>query len=412
MTFINQGVISIADQGFFSGTNFVFSLLLGRWLIADDYGVFSVASSIFLLFSGIFSALILEPLSVYGAKKQNQEIGYFSSVILLHVLLSLTVVTIFSFSTLFIRELQSVTIRIMVLCAPFILLFWLVRRRDYSNLRPSASLIKSIIFSIGTIGLLILFYQAKTLNSSSYFLIVAGMSVMISIPVLLNTGKPKIVLIIEVAGKHWGYGKWIALAGLLQWSSSQIYTIWVASYISLSDSAGFRAIQNFSQPLEQITTALSLFLIPWFSNKINVQNQKKMLNQMSIVSLLMGILGIGYLGLIILNQDQILSYVYQNRYADYSWLFPILLCVPIVLSLSQGAQIGIRIMEKTNILLIPYAISSLFTFFIGPTMIFKFGLLGAATGRLISAVLFSLTLSILYVISIKKDKHYGQKVEI
>ena len=70
---LNKGMASIIEQGLFSGISFITSLLLGRWLIPEDYGAYSVAMSIFLLLAGLYTSLILEPLKYIWTSNINRK---------------------------------------------------------------------------------------------------------------------------------------------------------------------------------------------------------------------------------------------------------------------------------------------------------------------------------------------------
>src|SRR5262245_52790299 len=65
------GVWTLVDQGVFTASNFLFQMLLARWLAPQDYGAFTVALAIFLLIGAGQIALFGEPLLVYGARKYH-----------------------------------------------------------------------------------------------------------------------------------------------------------------------------------------------------------------------------------------------------------------------------------------------------------------------------------------------------
>ncbi|MBI9050317.1 MAG: hypothetical protein JEZ00_12920 [Anaerolineaceae bacterium] len=409
---VNLGLISIMDQGFFSGTNFFVSLLLARWLSSDDYGTFSVLFSFFLLISGIYVSFLLEPLSIFGSKENHNKHNYFGTILQLHYFLSIIIFIGYLVGYYVGSFSQISTSVIAVFCSPFILNFWLVRRRQYSLLMPKKALIKSMVYSVLSLGILFLFYINHILSSSSYFVILGIASIMICIPDFRYLFSKNKELLFQTITQNWNYGSWIALAGILQWTSTQIYTVWIANLLSLSDTAGFRAIQNFAQPFEQISVGLTQFLLPWFSNELSQKDPKSVYKKLPLVSVAIALVGIVYLITVLLLQNQISDYIYKDRYIDYLWLFPILLSVPIVLSLSQGAQIGTRIMEKSKYLLYAYSLSSIFTLLIGPILINQLGLMGAALGRILSASIYSLSISIIFLYKRYKDLNHGSEKNI
>src|SRR5690242_14243325 len=71
---LTKAVLAFLDQGLNSGSNFVVSLLLARWLTSEEYGAYALAYSIFLLLSGFHNALILEPMSVLGPSSYRRRV--------------------------------------------------------------------------------------------------------------------------------------------------------------------------------------------------------------------------------------------------------------------------------------------------------------------------------------------------
>src|SRR5258708_26936586 len=61
-----KGGFALADQGLISGSNFVISILLARWLVPEQYGAYAVAFGIFILLTVLYQSLLLEPMAVFG----------------------------------------------------------------------------------------------------------------------------------------------------------------------------------------------------------------------------------------------------------------------------------------------------------------------------------------------------------
>ena len=63
-------IISLADQAVFSGSMLLVNILLARWTSPEEFGAFAVLFAVFLIFAGFHNALIIEPMSVFGARKE------------------------------------------------------------------------------------------------------------------------------------------------------------------------------------------------------------------------------------------------------------------------------------------------------------------------------------------------------
>ena len=85
-----KGGLAILDQGIFAGSNFVISILLARWLSAEQYGMYAVAFAVFLFLLNFHQALILEPMLVFGSSVYRDCLrGYVKALLLLHLGMSL-----------------------------------------------------------------------------------------------------------------------------------------------------------------------------------------------------------------------------------------------------------------------------------------------------------------------------------
>jgi hypothetical protein len=65
----HKGGFAILDQALFAGTNFLVNVLLARWLEPAQYGAFAVAYAVFLLLTTFHTAVLTEPMLVFGAGK-------------------------------------------------------------------------------------------------------------------------------------------------------------------------------------------------------------------------------------------------------------------------------------------------------------------------------------------------------
>ena len=87
-----KGSLAILDQGLISGSNFIISILLARWLMPDQYGAYAVAFGIWIMLSLVYQSLVLEPMGVFGGSTFRTNLrGYLRSLLSIHVALSVTI---------------------------------------------------------------------------------------------------------------------------------------------------------------------------------------------------------------------------------------------------------------------------------------------------------------------------------
>src|SRR3712207_1992334 len=72
---VTKGLWAVLDQGFFASSNFVLNVLLARWLAPADYGAFSLAFAVFLLIGSLHTAVLTEPMLVFGPGKYKDRLS-------------------------------------------------------------------------------------------------------------------------------------------------------------------------------------------------------------------------------------------------------------------------------------------------------------------------------------------------
>lgn len=401
----SKSIVSILDQGVFTGTNFILAILLGRWLTQEAYGAYSLALVVFLLASGQYISFLLEPMSVLGPNElRSNQVKYFGFLVKSHFGFTLVLTFIILILSALITSINNPATRMMAILLPFILAIWLVRWFYFMQGQPQKSLIVSIsYFALVIIGLFVL-YNSGNLTSSNVFIVIAVASLVPSIIVALKSlinrdGEPlsasKLIL------EHWNYGKWIGLASILNWLAIQIFMIFIVVLIDLQAAGGLKSLLNFAQPLEQISTALGLLLIPLTSRFYVDHSTSKYNSIIKNVNWILLAIGVTYLVVLWVLKDVIFFTAYDGNYQEFANLIPLVIVVPIIYSMSRGAQIGIRAIRQPRKLLYSYSVAAASTLILGPLLIHNFGFLGALIGMIITAILFSTTTNLFYYFSNK-----------
>ena len=82
MPWVGKGSLAILDQGLFAGSNFLLNVLLARWLDPADYGAFALAYSVFLLLGVFHTAILTEPMLVFGPGKYRERFHEYLGILL------------------------------------------------------------------------------------------------------------------------------------------------------------------------------------------------------------------------------------------------------------------------------------------------------------------------------------------
>src|SRR5258708_9893599 len=147
-----KGGLALLDQGILAGSNFVMSILLARWLSAEQYGMYAVAFAVLLFLLNFHQGLMLEPMLVFGSSVYRDCLrGYVKALLLLHVGISLAMVFGLFVAAAVISKLGPASslpgaLVGVAFAAPTVLLLWMVNRTFYLKLSPAPSAAAAILY--------------------------------------------------------------------------------------------------------------------------------------------------------------------------------------------------------------------------------------------------------------------------
>src|SRR5215831_14437571 len=96
---VSKGGLAMVDQGLISGSNFVVSIVLARWMSRDEYGSYALGFAIFLLAAQLHQSLLLEPMAVFGGSVYRNHVRYYVRALLhMHLLFALGIVLVLGVS--------------------------------------------------------------------------------------------------------------------------------------------------------------------------------------------------------------------------------------------------------------------------------------------------------------------------
>jgi len=351
--------LAVMDQGFFSGANFLFNVLLVRWLSAETYGAFSLAFAIYLFSTSFHNALILEPMSVFGTANYSRDIrSYLAKQIIIHaivtgilgILMSVLGVLLLYFTT---DPLLSYAIIGVGLFMPIMLFMWLARRIYYILSEPGSALLISIIYLVAlVIGSYILHYF-KVENLFAWFGVL-GISSFSGFLVLLKFNQSSFG--VEQVDKlnwrqlffdQWTFGRWIVLAAFFYFAATQFQLFITANYIGLEAAGVFRALQNFMLPMMQLLTAISTLAFPSMAFSYGQKNYSEMSRRSFMVSSALIIFSIMYVAFLFFYANPLEQLFYGGKYMAYTWLIPITGLIPLITAIEVGFSLIVRSLQRS-----------------------------------------------------------------
>ena len=390
-----KGGIAVLDQGIFSGSNFVFNILLARWLDPAAYGAFSVLFAIYLFLSGFHNALIMEPMTVLGPALYLDRLREFvATQFKLHFFMtggmSILVILVGALLAFTQKGISfGLSLAGLGIFLPFMLLIWLARRIFYVLQIPAGALLSSIVYAIWLIGCsFALVYTDSEVGLSAWFGVM-GLAALFGSMAAFWFGKVKVLTpstaidLRTVMRVQANFGRWLVVATVLYTIGSQLQVFFIAGLLTLEAAGAWRALQNFSLPMVQAITAISTLALPSLSAEFGRKNMHGLRNKGLAVTVFLSFLAIVYEMVLIFWAVPLESLLYEGKYESYIWFIPIIGMIPIVVALEAGFSIMVRAFQKPQYYATYTAILAVSGLAIVPLFILKWGITGAIASQLI-----------------------------
>ena len=388
---VSKGGLAILDQGLISGSNFLVSILLARWLMPDQYGAYAVAFGIYMMLVLVYQSLVLEPMGVFGGSVFRHNLrGYVRTLVSLHIILSVCIFSALLISWAVSHHVNSgsaVTGALagIAFASPCLMAFSLARRCFYVELSPAPAAAGAFIYSTVVLAGLYLVYQRSLLSPFVAFLLLGSGALVTGIVLMFGvrsklSGTGPAPSLGEAWHRHWRYGRW-ALAGCIAgWLPSYIYFPLLSSFTGMAESGQLKALMNLTLPFEQMKGALVMLVLPYAARVAGEDGRAgarvlgTRLTWASIIGAVM------YWAVIIPLHKPVFHLLYSDRYTDVAYLLPALALGQIFWSATFGPSLALRAMESPASVFVALAIATVGSLVIGVPATWFFGLKGAIWG--------------------------------
>ena len=393
-----RGFWAFLDQGLFSGANFLVNILLARWLPPEEYGAFAVALSIYYFLMGFHTAVLTEPMMVFGAGKYREHFRKYLGMLLYgHWAISLAISLILGGAAFVASRLGSAAMAQalagLAVASPFLLLLFLTRRAPYVEMRPQWAVVGSGLNLAITLGGLFFLWRLGWLSSLSGLVLLGAAGAVASFVLLLEL-KPRIAGFVGnptpvmVFGDHRSYGSWNVLAFAAYWASGQILMLLIPIFLGLAASAAVAATWNLYRPVSLFTQSLGPVILPtfsrWVSQGLPGQELRKRVTRLAF--LLGGAVAI--YGLVLtLAARPILHLLYAGKY-DEHWVLMGLFGVAMVASTMLRIFISLlKASGRVQEVPLLWGLSSFFVITVGLPSLWIIGLEGLVAAFALSYVI-------------------------
>jgi O-antigen/teichoic acid export membrane protein len=383
------------DQIIVSGSNFLLSIFILRFLGAEIFGVFTFLWLFILFFNSIQMSLIISPMMTNLVKyDQNQKNNFISGIFLQQIIFclftSLLLNLVFNFYGDYINNFNiskfSFSITILFIFTQFQQFF---RRLSFLNKDYNRAIISDLI-SYSILFILIIYFEITELFNLELLIWLLGISFFFgNIIYIFNIFKFKINFFYFLSSfrNNWKISKWLFLTSLLQWFSGNFWIINTGLILGPYALGVLRACQTI---INITNLAFQSFenLFPSKFSEIYINKGKKHFKEYFINFIKNGLV---YIVLTIIFfiffSKKILIIVFGLDISQYSKILIYLSLILPITFLIFPITYSLRTVGKTKYIFIGYLSSSLFTLSFSNIIISKFDMPGTVLGLFLSSII-------------------------
>jgi O-antigen/teichoic acid export membrane protein len=390
-----KGGLAILDQALISGSNFLVSICLARWLMPEQYGSYALAFSISLLLTFLYQSLLLEPMAVFSGGAYRRSLrGYLGALLGIHFwisgfgLIALGIATVVAYKRGGTGGLPGALLGV-TLASPCVLLFSLSRRAYYMKLAPARAAVGAAIYCAVVTGGLFVVYREGWLSPFMAFALMATGALFTSMYLLFHVRKtltadepgPKLR---QTWDRHWNYGRWALATSAATWIPYYMYYPLLSAFKDLTQAGQLRALMNLALPLEQSYTALACLFLPLAARLHGDQGTAGARTLTRRITLLYVGGAIVYWLAVIPLKGPVFHLLYRGKYLEVAYLLPYVAAETILWSAAFGPTIVLRGMESPASVFYARCAASVLSLAVGVPLTLIYGLWGCVLGIVFS----------------------------
>jgi O-antigen/teichoic acid export membrane protein len=351
---------SLVDPATTVSAGLLISLLLARWLPAQQFGTLALVFALFLCLSGIHNALVLDPMSVNGPANYPRNLAdYFEAQIWVHLafaavlatplLLAAAVLALLGYGGPLPGALLGAGLAI-----PFVLLLWLARRMCHILERPVSALAGSFCnFALILAGLFAMLARHK-LEALPLFLLLgfaglcAALLIFHQLQIGLDETRPCSVSWLSSAAENWRYGRWQLGDAVCFASLGQTAMLLAPVFLGLAAAGRLFAMQIPALLMLQCSAAAAMVLLPRFACEYTETNTNHIRQFAHRVSLSLAGASLLFAALLYFTAAPVERLLFGGKFANDAWLIPVFMLMPLSSALAAGYSMALRAMQRSQ----------------------------------------------------------------
>lgn len=410
---LGKVVLLLGDQGVVSGTNFLTTILIGRFAGKAELGLYSLAFTLYLAAMNFQTALISSAYIVYAPHREGDARRRYAGSVLTHqialaCLAGLVLLVAASALHWTQREPTLVpVIAVLGVATAFMLLKEFSRQISFADLRPLDAVLVdglSAALHLGGLGALAAY---GLLSSERVYLVIGaawGVGGLLWLGARRRNFSPRRSDIVTDLAHNWRYTRWIAAQNVVYIASIQIFP-WFLYTLRDEEANGILAacmgVLFFSNPF---VLGLGNFIAPKTVHALKEEGLAGMNRFVNKALLFFG----GSMGafalLMIFGGELILTLLYGASYQGYGAVMGILGVSQWIWAVTMPTNYGLNALERPDVAFKSQSLAMVFTLTAGYYLVHRFGVAGVAGSYLANNTIMLLVARVAYLREVQKRK--------
>jgi O-antigen/teichoic acid export membrane protein len=390
---VRNGWVALANQGVFSGTNFLTGVIIGRSCSKGEFGLYMLGFSIVLFVFDLQVALISTPYMVYSPRLKGRSLRLYSGSSLIHQL-ALTIIILSALAVwggllsfgLGPPGLARVMWALVAVIA-FIMFREFVRRICFAHLRMEIALLLDCCVAVVQIVGLIILYRLGILSANRAYWVIGCACAIAGTGWLFLNRKAFILQVSQSLSdfKHnWKFGKWVFFSGLLWAASMNLYPWFLTVFHGTASVGVWGACLGVMALVNVPLTGVQNFLGPKIANVYAAGGVRALRKFAFKASLVLGlVMGLLSCALFIIG-GPLLVLFYGDKYSGNGLVVSMLALGLVAASVAFAFSRAFFAIERADVDFKINFIPLFILFTIGLWLVRSFGPLGAASGLLLA----------------------------
>jgi len=407
---MGKSSLAVIDEGLVSGSNFVLVIVLARWLGTRQYGAYALAFSVFLLLAGLYQAVLLEPMSVFGPLRRGADRrDYLGAVLWIHAGICTVCALALGAAGFVLAAAQpdlAAVLRALAVALPSILLLWLARAACYLRYSPATAAAAALMYSCLLLGGLVVVNRSGLLSSPAVFLSMGGASLAVAL-CLLAGARPRLTGMRREAARvwreHWTYSRWALCTAAVMWVPGNIFYVATGALAGMGATGSLRALLNIALPVTHSGTALVRLFQPYLSERQQQRGTPAIVPAVGLLSGLFAAGALAYALVFAVFHVRVFGWLYAGRFVENSWMAAWVAVGVVFQMAAYGIALGLRAVRSPASIFAAYSTSAAISVLIGIPGVWLLGLPGAVGSTVVS----NIALAIVQAILLRRKVRHG-----